>query len=84
MATRPEKLSIPEKAPAPMTMPENLGQGRRQQERFQLQVDRQTKATYTTMDAAETAARAIKKAHPIVQVAIYDAKESANTIIEAS
>jgi hypothetical protein len=84
MATRPEKLSIPEKAPTPMTMPENVGQGRPKQERFQLQVDRQTKATYTTMEAAETAGRAIKKAHPICQVAIYDATASANTLIEAS
>jgi len=83
MATRPEKLTIPEKASAPVTMPENVGQGRKQQERYQLQVDRQTKATYTTVAAAEAAARAIKNAHPIVQVAIYDAKESANTIVEA-
>ncbi len=84
MATRPEKMSIPEKVSPPVTMPENLGQGRKKQERFQLQVDRQTKATYTTMEAAETVGRAIKKAHPIVQVAIYDAAESANTILEAS
>ncbi len=84
MATRPEKLSIPEKAPAPLTMPDNVGQGRPKQERFQLQVDRQTKATFTTMEAAEAAGRAIKKSHPIVQVAIYDARESANTIVEAS
>ncbi len=84
MATRPEKLSIAEKAPAPVTVPENIGQNRPKQERFQLQVDRQTKATYTTMEAAETAGRAIKKAYPIVQVAIYDAVASTNTTVDAS
>jgi hypothetical protein len=52
------------------------------QERFWLQVDRQTKASFTTIEAAEKAGLAIKKAHPIVQVAVYDAAESTNKLIE--
>jgi hypothetical protein len=45
-------------------------------------VDRQTKASYTTYEAAETAGLGIKKEHPLVQVAIYDGVESVNKIIE--
>jgi hypothetical protein len=50
--------------------------------RYRLQVDRQTKASYTTLEAAEEAAAAIKKAHPILQVAVYDPVASLNKIIE--
>jgi hypothetical protein len=50
--------------------------------RFRLQVDRQTKASYTTYEAAETAGLGIKKEHPLVQVAIYDGVESVTKIIE--
>ena len=50
--------------------------------RFRLQVDRQTKGSYTTLEAAEEAGTAIKKKHPVVQVAVYDLTESLNKIIE--
>ena len=50
--------------------------------RFRLQVDRQTKATYATLEAAEAAGLAIKKAYPILQVAVYDAAEGVNKILE--
>jgi hypothetical protein len=49
--------------------------------RFRLQVDRQTKGSYATYEAAEAAGMAIKKAYPILQVAVYDSIESANKII---
>jgi hypothetical protein len=50
--------------------------------RYLLQVDRQTKGSYKTSEAAQEAALVIKKAHPIVQVSIYDSVESANTLVE--
>jgi len=50
--------------------------------RFRLQVDRQTKGSYPTLEAAEEAGTAIKKKHPVVQVAVYDLAESLNKIIE--
>ena len=50
--------------------------------RFRLQVDRQTKATYTELGDAEKAGRDIKKAHPIVQVSIYDSEEGGQTVLE--
>ena len=58
------------------------GQSRPILGRFRLQVDRQIKATYASMEEAETAGKAIKKAHPIVQVSVYDAQQSAQTILE--
>jgi hypothetical protein len=45
-------------------------------------VDRQTKTSYTTYEAAEEAALAIKKAHPMLHVAVYDAVERVNKLIE--
>jgi hypothetical protein len=50
--------------------------------RYRLQVDRQTKATYTTFEAAEAQGLIIKKKFSQVQVAIYDIQASANTILE--
>jgi hypothetical protein len=49
---------------------------------FRLQVDRQTKASFTTFEAAEEAGLEIKKRHPIVRVAVYDTVEFMNRIIE--
>jgi len=45
-------------------------------------VDRQTKSTYATLEAAEAAAMAIKKGHPLVHVGVYDHIEGVNTIIQ--
>jgi len=69
---------VPENpAPAPVTQRKPADGGR-----FRLQVDRQTKASYTTWEAAEKAGLAIKKEHPILQVAVYDGIESVKKIIE--
>jgi hypothetical protein len=42
--------------------------------RFRLQVDRQTKGSYATREAAEAAGLAIKRAYPILHVAVVDAE----------
>ena len=78
--TMSTKMTMPKKdiEDIPAAAP---GQGRIAMERYRLQVDRQTKNSYATHDAAETAGAAIKKAHPLVQVTIYDAKESAITVL---
>ncbi len=49
---------------------------------FLLQVDRQTKASFHTSEAAEEAGLVIKKGHPVVRVAVYDAIACTNRIIE--
>jgi hypothetical protein len=51
--------------------------------RFRLQVDRQTKGSYLTREAADEAGLAIKSRFPILHVAVYDAEEGQSTTIEA-
>ncbi len=74
------KITMPKKE-IDETAPVAAGQGRTTMERYRLQVDRQTKNSYPTHDAAEAAGAAIKKAHPVVQVSIYDAKDSEITVL---
>ena len=65
--------------------PESLGQrGRPEMGQFRLQVDRQTKSSYATYEAAEKAGLAIKKGHPILHVTVYDSIEGVNKVIELS
>jgi hypothetical protein len=52
--------------------------------RYLLQVDRQTKASYPTMEGATTAGMVIKKRHPIVHVSVYDTVESTSTQLKAA
>lgn len=75
-------MSMPKKEAAAEPVAAKAGQSRPTLGRFRLQVDRQTKATYASMDEAETAGKAIKKAHPIVQVSVYDAEQSAQTMLD--
>ena len=82
MATRVIKLREAEE-PAPEMVQEVLSQSKRPEVgRFLLQVDRQTKRSYATAEAAEKAGMVIKKGHPIVRVSVYDSVETANKIIE--
>ncbi|MGO9700521.1 MAG: hypothetical protein ACLPX7_14815 [Xanthobacteraceae bacterium] len=50
--------------------------------RYLLQVDRQTKGSYPTQEAAQSAALLIKKDYPIVQVSVYDSLEYSDTLVE--
>jgi hypothetical protein len=50
-------------------------------ERYRLQVDRQTKASFPSFEAAVKVGIAIKKAHPVVQVIIHDGQESSTKVI---
>jgi hypothetical protein len=63
--------------------PESFGQRKRpEQGQFRLQVDRQTKASYETNEAAEEAGLAIKKGHPILHVEVFDAAAGVSKVIE--
>jgi hypothetical protein len=83
---RPESKTITLTQPAPIVeepVPELLGRRKRPEVgQFRLLVDRQTKASFATYEAAEKAAMAIKTGHPIVNVVVYDAKEGVNSVIE--
>jgi hypothetical protein len=50
--------------------------------RFLLQVDRQTKGSYPTLEAAEAAGLIIKRGHPIVRISVYDSLETSNKVVE--
>jgi hypothetical protein len=83
MATR--QIKMPVKDDSAPEMEVVLSQSKRPERgRYLLQVDRQTKGSYTTAEAAQTAALVIKNAYPIVQVSIYDSVDNSNTMIEAA
>ena len=63
------------------SLPQQTGQKRETLARYRMQVDRQTKASFSSKAEAEKAGAAIKKAHPTVHVSIYDADESENTVL---
>jgi hypothetical protein len=52
-------------------------------QRFLLQVDRQTKNSFATFVDAEKVGLAIKTAHPIVHVSIYDSHECQQSVLSA-
>jgi hypothetical protein len=83
MATRPEIRAIIKKPEADESVQEQPSQRKRPDTGpFRLQVDRQTKGSYLTLEAAEQAGLAIKQGHPIVQVSVYDSAAGINKIIE--
>ena len=49
--------------------------------RYRLQVDRQTKNSYVTLQEAETVGKALKAAYPVVQVSIYDADKRQQKLV---
>ena len=50
--------------------------------RYLLQVDRQTKGSYKTSEAAQSVALEIKTGYPIVQVSIYDSVDNSIRLVE--
>jgi hypothetical protein len=77
--------TITKVAPAEEPVEQAIGQRKRPEAgRYLLQVDRQTKGSYQTAEAAEAAGLVIKKGHPIVQVGIYDSVDCVNKIIEVA
>jgi len=58
-----------------------MGQKKPELHQYWLQVDRQTKNSYETLQEAEAAGKAIKTAHPNLQVSIYDAEKSQQTFV---
>lgn len=78
MASR--QMKMPEKTEPERE--ERLSQTKRPEfGRYLLQVDRQTKGSYQTVESAETAGLAIKKDYPILHVSIYDSVECTSTAL---
>jgi hypothetical protein len=49
--------------------------------RYRIQIDRQTKDSFSTFEAAEKKAQAIKKAFPVVHVGVLDAEQGNTTTV---
>jgi hypothetical protein len=81
MASR--QMKMPEKSESE---PEDNFSQRKRPElgRYLLQVDRQTKGSYQTVETAEAAGLAIKKEYPILHVTIYDSVECTSTALAPS
>ena len=78
MATR--QITMPVKDNSEQEAEEVFSQRKRPERgRYLLQVDRQTKGSYTTSETAQAAALVIKKNYPIVQVSVYDSVDNSNT-----
>jgi hypothetical protein len=81
MAARVTELRS-EDVPAPETAVRITQHKRPETGRYLLQVDRQTKASYPTVESAEAAGIVIKTGYPLVQVSIYDSVECRNAFVK--
>ena len=72
-----KKVAEPEQ-----TEEERLPQQQPGTERYQLQIDRQTKRSFKTSEAAQSAALEIKSRFPTLQVSIYDGVTKSRTMVD--
>jgi hypothetical protein len=83
MISRKETATIAMKQEQEENIEERIGQKQKPERgQFRLQVDRQTKQSFATYEAAAQAGMAIKSNFPILQVSVYDRVASVQTIIE--
>ena len=83
MASRQIKMPVKDVSEKEKEVDDVFSQRKRPERgRYLLQVDRQTKGSYTTSEAAQTIALGIKTAHPIVQVSVYDSVDNTSTLVE--
>jgi hypothetical protein len=79
----PRAIKLREAADPAPEIEERISQSKRPEAgRYLLQVDRQTKGSYASAETAQAVGIAIKTAHPIVQVGIYDSVESKEQLVE--
>jgi hypothetical protein len=80
----PRQMKMPVKTNAEEDVVEVFSQSKQPERgRYLLQVDRQTKSSYATLEAAQTAAEAIKKSYSVVQVSVYDSVDHTYTMVGA-
>jgi hypothetical protein len=64
------------------TEEERLQHKQPETERYQLQIDRQTKRSFKTFETAQSAALEIKARFPALQVSIYDSASKSRTLVD--
>ena len=81
MAQRQIKMPVRDKGVPRKESSEEAPSQRKQTEagRYLLEVDRQTKSSFSTFEAARSAAVQIKTGFPILQVSIYDSVSKSRT-----
>jgi hypothetical protein len=84
MAVRTKTITTVKREPEEAAVEQSVQRKRPESGQFRLQVDRQTKSSYATLEDAEKAGLVIKKGHPTLHVTVYDAKEGSNKVIELS
>jgi hypothetical protein len=79
----PRQIKMPRKDDSDKEADEIVSQRKRPESgRYLLQVDKQTKGSYKTPEAAQSAALEIKIAYPIVHVSIYDSVDNSIRLVE--
>jgi hypothetical protein len=82
-ARAPRQMRMPAKDHGDKEAEEMFSQRKRPESgRYLLQVDRQTKGSYKTAQAAQSAGLEIKTGYPIVQVSIYDSVDNTHTLVK--
>ena len=79
----PRQIKMPVKNNSDEEAKEEFSQRKRPESgRYLLQVDRQTKSSYKTSEAAQSAALEIKTEYPIVKVSIYDSVDNSHRLVD--
>jgi ribosomal protein L34 len=79
----PRQMKMPAKDNAGKETEQGFSQRMRPESgRYLLHVDRQTKRSYKTAQAAQSAGLEIKSGYPIVQVSIYDSVDNSHTLVK--
>src|ERR1051326_7799902 len=83
-AVRERELKMPAKNAANREKAEEDGpkQSLPETGRYLLQIDRQSKRSFKTSEAAQTAAREIKSRLPALQVSIYDTATESRAVVD--
>ena len=79
---RPSKTPIKKVANAEQTEEERPHQRQHDTDRYLLQIDRQTKRSFKTPEAAQAMALEVKARFPILQVSIYDSVSISRTVVD--
>jgi hypothetical protein len=82
VATAPIQNAHKKAAQAEPTEEEHPPHQQTDTERYQLQIDRQTKRSFETLESARSAAVEIKTRFPTLQVSIYDSASKSRTMID--
>ena len=84
MAQRQIKMPVKAKRAPEKESSEEEPSQRKQTEagRYLLQVDRQTKSSFNTFEAARSGAMQIKTGFPMLQVSIYDSVSTSYTLVD--